>query len=159
MTFATPTPTDHDDLIQADARPTISNRLMALGFFTPCATVLGLAAYLRPDSAGLGTHTQLGLPPCGFKLATGVPCATCGCTTSFSHAANGSLLDAYITQPFGATLALLTAMTVIITGYALVTNMPLAPIGRIVFRPRTVVTLLILMVVSWGYSIYMHTSG
>ncbi|MEJ2421337.1 MAG: hypothetical protein P8018_06370 [Acidobacteriota bacterium] len=33
-----------------------------LGFLA----VMLLAHHLVPDPAGLGTHTELGLPPCGF---------------------------------------------------------------------------------------------
>ena len=158
-TSAEPTHSDYEDLADPSRLRSHANRIIAAAIFTPCFAVLALAAWLEPSSEGMGTHTQLGLPACGFIQVTGYPCATCGCTTAFSHAANGSLLDAFLTQPFGATLALLTAMTVLITGYAAVTNMPLAPLGRIVFRARSVVALMILLVLSWGYLIYLHRGG
>lgn len=132
------------------------NRLIALPLFLAGSTVLGLAAMLTPRAEGLGTHRQLGLPPCQFEQVTGIPCATCGCTTSFSHAANGSLLDAFITQPFGAVLAVLTAMTVLITGYALVTNMQVMPIIRVATRGKVVVVMLVIMMAAWGYTIAKH---
>ena len=57
--------------------------LVALGSLA----VLGIAAGLEASDEGIGTHTQLGMPPCMFREATGYPCMTCGMTTSFSHAA------------------------------------------------------------------------
>lgn len=139
--------------------PWFLNRLIAVGIFVPCLAVLVLAAYLEPSASGMGTHQSLGLPACGFKDVTGIPCATCGCTTSFAHAANGSFLDAFLTQPFGATLALLTAMAVIITGYAAVTDMPLAPIGRALARGKIIAGMIGLLVLGWAYAIAIHWGG
>lgn len=134
------------------------NRLVALPVFLAGSTVLGLASILTPHRAGMGTHRQLGLPPCQFEQVTGMPCATCGCTTSFSHAANGSLLDAFITQPFGAVLAVLTAMAVLVSGYALVTDMPVMPIVRFVGRGKVILVMLVVMMLAWGYNIARHAA-
>ena len=41
--------------------------LLALGLLAP----LGVAAMLRPDGRGFGTHQQLGLPPCTFRVLFG----------------------------------------------------------------------------------------
>ena len=56
---------------------------------------------LTPSPTGSGTHTVLGLPPCGMLVATGHPCPTCGVTTSFVLAAHGRPIDALVNQPFG----------------------------------------------------------
>ncbi|MCA9610613.1 MAG: hypothetical protein KC619_33690, partial [Myxococcales bacterium] len=45
----------------------------AVLFSGPLA-VLVTAAMLTPSPEGHGTHTQLGLPPCGFLVYTGYPC-------------------------------------------------------------------------------------
>ncbi len=68
--------------------------------------VLILAAMLQADPAGHGTHQQIGLPPCGFAIATGRPCPTCGMTTAFTHAAHGRYQTAFLTQPGGLTASL-----------------------------------------------------
>ena len=65
------------------------------------AASLMLGLVLTPSPTGTGTHTILGLPPCGMLVTTGHPCPTCGVTTSFILAAHGRLYDALITQPFG----------------------------------------------------------
>ena len=46
---------------------------------------IGLNPYEENGAARkLGTHQQLGLPECTFKSMVGVPCPSCGMTTSFS---------------------------------------------------------------------------
>lgn len=64
--------------------------------------VLAVAAILTPDERGIGTHQQLGLPPCMTETVFGVPCPFCGMTTSFSHMAHGQVSQAIIVQPAGA---------------------------------------------------------
>lgn len=74
-----------------------------------CIVVMLLAAWLRPDPSGMGTHRQLGFLPCGLVIATGIPCPTCGMTTAFAWMARGHIRTAFAAQPFGATLALAAA--------------------------------------------------
>ena len=65
-----------------------------------------LGTLLEPAPQGHGTHTQLGLPPCGFLELSGWPCPGCGVTTAAVLAARGEFARAFSTQPFGAALAL-----------------------------------------------------
>lgn len=63
----------------------------------------------KPDPEGHGTHTQLGLPSCGWVVAFDTPCPTCGMTTAVAHASRGDLVASFVTQPAGACFALLAA--------------------------------------------------
>lgn len=65
--------------------------------------LLILTRWLTPDARGLGTHEQLGLPPCGFYLWYGLPCPSCGMTTSWAWLARGEILQA-AHQHFGGAL-------------------------------------------------------
>lgn len=57
-------------------------------------TLLLVAASLRPNPEGSGTHRQLGLPECSFKLMfDGMPCPSCGMTTSWSHLMRGQIVQ------------------------------------------------------------------
>ena len=51
--------------------------------------LLAVAAWLEPSPTGIGTHQQLGLPPCTFWMLFGRPCPTCGMTTSWAHLVRG----------------------------------------------------------------------
>jgi hypothetical protein len=80
-------------------------------FAVPLAVVI-TAALLTPAAAGHGTHTQLGLPPCGFLVFTGYPCPGCGLTTAFAHMVRLQLFGAWHANPFGIVLFLCTAATI-----------------------------------------------
>jgi hypothetical protein len=86
-------------------------RVLALVIVCACAGVLTIAWRLDADPRGMGTHVQLGLPMCGWYARFGQPCITCGMTTSFAHASDGSLLNSLRVQPMGAVLSIATATT------------------------------------------------
>lgn len=134
------------------SRSSLPNRLIALCVFLPTLAVLLTAAGLTPAEAGLGTHTQLGMQPCGFEAATGYPCATCGMTTSFTLTADGRFLDAFVVQPAGLILAILTAMAVVVSGWSLWSGMSLAAFGAALWRPRVVVVLIGVVLLGWAYT-------
>lgn len=69
-----------------------------------CVTVLVAALAIEPDARGYGTHTQLGLPPCGFRLLTGSLCPGCGLTTAFAHGIRGEWSLAASANPLGLAL-------------------------------------------------------
>ncbi len=72
--------------------------------------LLLLAAVLQPSGTGIGTHRQLGLPPCTFLTVFGVRCPSCGMTTSWSYFVRGQIGPAWSTNAGGACLAVLAAL-------------------------------------------------
>jgi len=82
----------------------ISPRLIWLGIVAGSIAVLAVALAIEPDVRGYGTHTQLGLPPCGFLLLTGSPCPGCGLTTAFAHGIRGHWSMAASANPLGLAL-------------------------------------------------------
>lgn len=141
------------------ARASAKARLVAAVVAIACAVLLGTAATLQADDRGHGTHTQLGLPPCGFANATGMPCATCGMTTSFALAADGKLISAFQAQPFGALLAVAAAVTLLLTAYAAVSGLNLVPLLGLVFNTPVLVTLGALLIAGWGYKLVLGLGG
>lgn len=71
-----------------------------------------LARSLEPDPRGYGTHQRLGLPPCTFRMLCGIPCPSCGMTTSFAHLTRGRFTQAIQANLGGAVLALVCAAQV-----------------------------------------------
>ena len=102
---------------------TSSRITWAVLFALPFA-VMVTAASLVPSEAGHGTHTQLGLPPCGFLVVTGIPCPGCGLTTSFSHMIRAQVVGAAHANPFGVLLFLVSFFTIPISAYGFVRRLP-----------------------------------
>ncbi len=73
--------------------------------------MLVVARCLQPDPDGLGTHQQLGFPPCGFIIAFGRVCPSCGMTTAWSHFTRGNLAAGIDANVGGCLLALAAAPT------------------------------------------------
>lgn len=127
------------------------SRLVGAILLLLASGVLVTASWLHASPSGMGTHQQLGLPPCGFLQTTGWPCPSCGMTTAFAFATHGQLLDALATQPAGAVLAVATAAAALIGAWLLITGAPLAPITRLVARPALFVALALLVLLAWIY--------
>src|SRR5438093_9593355 len=88
----------------------VVGRLVAFGIAAACLTVLIIATRLTPSPTGIGSHTTLHLQRCRFELRTGIPCPTCGMTTSFAHFVRGQFLASFYVQPMGMLLALATTL-------------------------------------------------
>ncbi len=80
--------------------------LLGASFF---AGVVAVASVLTPSPTGIGTHTQLGLPPCGLYQRFGIPCLSCGMTTAFCHMVRFQFLRALDANPLGTVLFLTAA--------------------------------------------------
>jgi hypothetical protein len=130
-----------------------ATRLSAALLAAIALAVLVTAACLRPDARGLETHTQLGLWPCGWYLSTGFPCPTCGMTTSFASAAHGRYLGSFATQPFGALLALSTAVAFWAGLHVAMFGSRLGAFADKLLRPRSVVVASVCCALAWLYKV------
>ncbi len=75
-------------------------------------TLLLMAMWLQPDPRGFGTHRQLGLPPCTFKVLFDIPCPSCGGTTAFALFVRGRWVEALRSNAAAGLLAGLCALGV-----------------------------------------------
>jgi hypothetical protein len=88
-------------------RGTTRTRVLAVVIVLTVLTPLGVARTLSPAKAGLGTHQQLGLPPCSMRVLFDMRCPACGMTTSWSHWTRGQWWAAGQANVGGACLAML----------------------------------------------------
>ncbi len=127
----------------------IGSRLMWLFLWTAPLAVILTATTLTPSSEGHGTHTQLGLPPCGFLMSTGLPCPGCGLTTSFSHMVRFEWTGAAMANPFGVALFLVCAFSIPISFMAMVRGLPVMPTLERFHFEKVVVLLALCSSVVW----------
>ena len=138
------------------ASSTAVRRGVGAGVAVGAAGLLGVAAWLDPSPEGLGTHSQLSLPPCGWILTMDLPCPTCGMTTSFAHAADGNLVGSFIAQPMGALLAVATAIALLVGTYTVATGSRVAALfGRLLGR-RAAWLFGTAFVAAWVYKIVAY---
>jgi hypothetical protein len=114
------------------------------------ASVFGLAAWLKPDASGLGTHTELGLPPCGFYVVFHKPCPSCGMTTAFAWMMHGHPLKALKTQPAGVAVFLAAAFLLFYLPWAWWRGRPPVQILETRGFLPVVLSLIAIILVVWG---------
>ncbi|MFI4854107.1 MAG: DUF2752 domain-containing protein [Phycisphaerales bacterium JB065] len=139
-------------LVQTGKIPA-TERLLCAAMAVAILTVLGIGAWLDADPTGFGTHTQLGLDECSFVAMFGYPCASCGMTTAFTHAADFSLLQSFLAQPAGAVYAVTSAAAFWVLLYVACTG---SPAGRTLVRAVGGKVLwggLILLGAAWAYKV------
>jgi hypothetical protein len=97
------------------------------------------------------THKQMGLPPCTFKALTGLPCPSCGMTSSFSLLMHGDPWNSVRANFVGTMLAVFClalipwALVSAVRGrWALVRSLEYVVV-------RLVLAFVTLLLVRWGF--------
>ncbi|UCD75968.1 MAG: DUF2752 domain-containing protein [Phycisphaerales bacterium] len=139
-----------------EAWPRRKRRILGLVIALCAAGILTVAVVLEPAPEGLGTHSRVGLPECGWIVMFGIPCPTCGMTTAFAHAANGDIVASLCAQPFGGLLAIGVAIALIVGGYVAFTGSRVAGVLGRLWGSRTAWLLGALLLLSWVYKIVIY---
>jgi hypothetical protein len=134
------------------------DRIKYLTVSTIAVVILVIARILHPSPSGVGTHEQLGLPSCPFLHFTGIPCPSCGLTTSFAHAARLDFLAALITQPFGLLAFCLTVLSIPASLYFMRHRMPWSEIIHLSIINRIIYGLTATYFSCWVYKIIVMKS-
>jgi hypothetical protein len=141
------------------ARNSFVMRVIALAISGASLSLLIVAMRLTPSPTGMGTHTQLNLPECDFYRRFGVPCPTCGMTTSFAWFARGNLAASFYVQPMGAILA---SLNVLLFWAGLYEGISGRAMHRLIlFLPAHyyVLTLAGGGIAAWMWKIFIHVHG
>ncbi len=131
--------------------------IIALG----CLAVLIIASQLTPSPAGYGSHTgyPLRLQSCAFMDRTGLPCPSCGMTTSFCWFVRGNLAASIYVQPMGALLAAMACCTLWGGSYVAVTGRPVYRLLRLVPDRYYTLPLLTIAILAWAWKVLIHVKG
>src|SRR5581483_4791812 len=124
-------------------------RLVALAIALGCLAMLAIAARLDPSPEGYGTHLQIGLQKCAFFAHTGLPCPSCGMTTSWSWFVRGNLIASLWIQPMGTVLAVLAVWCVWVGFYVAITGKPVYRLLRVASGRYYFVPLTALAIMAW----------
>ena len=139
---------------------TFLGRLIALSVALGCLAVLVTAVMLEPSRAGTATHTRLGFDECQFLTTTGIPCPSCGMTTSFAWFVRGHVLASFYVQPMGTLLAAAAGMSFWGGLYIVATG---KPVYRRLFAQLpasyTVLVPLGIAIAAWAWKIFIHVRG
>lgn len=139
-------------------RSTPGERVAAGVFAALSLALLLVAATLRPQASGSGTHTQLGLAPCGWVVKYGRPCMTCGMTTAFAHAAEGELSKSFVAQPGGLVLAVGAAATFWAGLHVAATGSRLGHMFARLLTPRWIAVGAVVFLAAWVYKLVTFTN-
>jgi hypothetical protein len=123
---------------------------MALALIAVFFTAARIDPYNADGTAQvMATHRQLGLPPCTFSEVTGMPCPSCGMTTSFALLIRGDVANSARANWVGTLLALFCLLVIPWTAASVL-------LGRALFirsmesaLMAVVMTLLVLMFARW----------
>jgi hypothetical protein len=140
-------------------RAPIGIRLLSFAIAAGCMLLMVVAASLTPSHRGVATHRALGLPECEFMHRTGIPCPSCGMTTSFSWFVRGNIAASLYVQPMGTVLAAIACGAIWVGLYIAITGRPVYRLlgltsGRYLYMP-----LLVFALMAWGWKIMIHLSG
>lgn len=109
---------------------------------------------IEPSASGIGTHRQMGLPPCGWMASSGMPCPSCGMTTAVSYSVRGKIVSAFVTQPAGAFFGLGVGIFGIFGIWMLITGSSFVRLHSLFYTSNIVWWTIALLVVSWIYKIF-----
>jgi hypothetical protein len=140
-------------------RASAGMRLLAMAVAAIALAVLLVAVRLAPSPTGMETHMALGLSECGFLKRTGLPCPSCGMTTSFSYFVRGNLAASAYVQPMGMLLAVISGMMVWGGLYIAISGRPAYRVLGALPGAAIVVSLLAFGLAAWAWKIFIHVHG
>lgn len=101
----------------------------------------------------------MGLSRCGFMERTGLPCPSCGMTTSFAWFTRGNLAASLYVQPMGTLLAVAAAVTVWVGAYVAFTGRPVYRLFKLLPGRYGFLCVMAFAILAWGWKIMLVLNG
>ena len=132
-----------------------SEKVIQFVILSGCVGAIIIGRMLMPSPSGIGTHTLLGFPPCGFYKITGIPCPTCGVTTSFVLAAHLKFKESILTQPVGFFVFILVFLCAVAAAIFFLAGKSLFNLNLKVSGYKIAIAIIIFVLISWIYKIFI----
>ena len=131
-------------------RATGQQRILALIIFLCIAAGIGFFALAAYDKIDISWW----LRPCGFKQRFGLPCPTCGMTTSVLAFCRGEIIEAFYIQPAGALLYSILVAAAFLALFTAVSGVYFGFVGRFFAEVKIrYVILAVLVVIICGWAV------
>lgn len=140
-------------------RLTWRGRVLASLTAVAAAGIILTAMRLSPSASGMGTHQAMGLMPCNMLVTLGIPCPSCGMTTSFAWFYRGNFLASLYVQPAGFVLAYLTFAVAFFAVYEVCTGRPVHRLLRLVPLRMAVIVGGVIVGSGWVWKIAIYLTG
>ncbi len=127
------------------------DRLIATVVVAVAVFFVALLLQVPPDPRGHGTHEALGMTPCSWPIAYGMPCPACGVTTAATHLVQLQPIAAVTTQPFGVGFALTGLWAAAVAGYCLLRGKSFLAWVSLLPLARILIVGFVLWLGSWAY--------
>lgn len=133
-----------------------SEKVIQFVILSGCVGAIIIGRMLTPSPSGIGTHTLLGLPPCGFYKITGIPCPTCGVTTSFVLGAHFKFKESFFAQPVGFVVFILIFLGAVAATVFFLAGKSLFNLNLKVSGYKIAIIILTFVLISWIYKIFIY---
>ena len=145
---------DVDKWCEMSAKGTGTTRAVAAIVLAGALVVTCLPLVVWPAGAPSDGHPQLRLPPCMFRVLTGLPCPFCGLTTAFIHMGHGQIKAALVAHPLGPPLYVAAWVTALLAVRTLVTGRHAVP--QFVLSRAFGWIVIVAILLAWGMKLLRH---
>jgi len=134
------------NIIRASFRQRLVSGVVLLG-------VVGFFAFMRLAAAGIIYLPGL-FDPCGFKQQYGLPCPTCGVTTSSIAFVHGHIFESFYIQPAAALGWVMLCVTAFFAFLMCVFGLYFRPLMRFLAGVKTKhVILAVIIIIAGGWAV------
>jgi hypothetical protein len=133
-------------------RATNQQRIIAAVLFLGIAATFGLSALAANGKIDISWW----LRPCGFKQRFGLPCPTCGMTTSLFAFSQGKIIEAFYIQPAGGLFCCIAVVVAFLALFTAVFGVYFDFIKRFFANIKIkyiLIALLVIIAASWAVTL------